>query len=121
METPFSEPSDPSGSASTAGSPAADSPGIDRQARRFLEHEILPLLEREKHRALVEAVRRALERGELRELESLPERLRYDLLGAIERRLEGGRRPAPKVLVELTTAISAVPEPAAGNTPVPAR
>jgi len=75
----------------------------------FLATVLLPSLGTRSVRALRDAVRRAVKEQTLTPLEHLSGRHRSELLLAIEKAVETRRRPAPGVLVRLTTVVSATP------------
>jgi hypothetical protein len=109
METPFSEPHDSSEPSHGSGGAPVPSSGAHREACRFLEREVLPLLERDGSPKLAQAVRAAVAHGSLTALESLPERLRRELLMLLEEVVAAGHESSPRSLVQITAAVSAFP------------
>ncbi|MCI4344282.1 MAG: hypothetical protein L3J87_01475 [Thermoplasmata archaeon] len=88
---------------------------MDRELLAFLEAQIVPALARDRRTRLLGAVQRAIRSHDPERLGALPERLRRELLGAVEIRLNGRHgAPSPGVVVRLVTALSALPSPDAG-------
>jgi hypothetical protein len=86
-----------------------------REACRFLQLQVEPLLERTHEGPLVRVVQDAVRSTDLSILGRLPERQRRRLLGAVEERVDLARpAPSPRALVRLTAALSAGPGPAEG-------
>ncbi len=121
METPSPGRSAPSEGASAPESPPERG---DREVVAFLRSDLLPTLGNRAPRALRDAVRSAVREQRLAPLERLSGRHRHELLLLLEQMTEAGRRPAPWVLVRLTTMISATsaaPEPIGVSAARPAR
>jgi len=121
METPS-----PGRSAPSEGIPTPESTPErgDREVVAFLRSELLPALGTRSPRALRDAVRGAVREQRLAPLERLSGRHRHELLLLLEQVTEAGRRPAPWLLVRLTTIISATaaaPEPIGVSAARPAR
>ncbi|MCI4352195.1 MAG: hypothetical protein L3K14_02245 [Thermoplasmata archaeon] len=106
METPPSGPAGP-----FEGATASDSrpPREDPEVLAYLRAHLLPALGRPAPRALGDAVRRAIREEHLSPLSVLSARHRHELLTLMEQLAEGRRRPAPHVLVRLTTVVAAIP------------
>ena len=106
METPSPGWATPSeGPSAPESSPESE----DLVIVAFLRREVLPALGARAPRPLRDAVRRAIRDRRLAALERLSGRHRHELLVLIERLAESKHRPAPSVLVRLTTVVSATP------------
>ncbi len=85
----------------------------EREAVRFLRHELLPSLRRAGNATLLRPVERAAETGHLDAIAHLPERTRRELLDYLDTAFPAGRR-SPRAVVTLTSTVAQLPPPQAG-------
>ncbi|HLY76947.1 MAG TPA: hypothetical protein VKT21_03590 [Thermoplasmata archaeon] len=104
METP---PPGPSPSAEGTTAPESPPERGDREVVAFLENALLPAVGHRTPRPVRDALRRAVREQQLTPLARLSGRHRHELLLLIEETAHPPRRPAPGVLVRLTTVVSA--------------
>jgi hypothetical protein len=96
--------------ASGISPPSGSIEGPVDAACRFLRDEVVPTLESERHRALQDAVERAVDARRLEPLHELSVHEKRELLELLERRVEAARRaPDPRAIVRLTSVLSTAP------------